>query len=644
LAPIALVGKTVSDSPIKPEKAAAKIPKTVSSLTDGVAAIRVASAQLGGGPGVYRMIDQNGEVLYVGKARHLKRRVSTYAQANRLPIRLQRMVALTRSLEVVATHTEAEALLLEANLVKRFKPAFNILLRDDKSFPFILLTGDHEFPRIVLHRGAKNRKGEYFGPFPSAGSVRRTITALQRAFQIRNCTESMFASRTRPCLQHQIKRCTAPCTARVGVDEYRRQIEDARAFLSGRSREVQDRFAAIMNEAAERLDFETAARYRDRIRALTAIQASQDINVEGIDDADVVALASEGGQTCIQVFFFRGGRNLGNQPYFPAHDKGEAAGAVLKAFLLQFYAGHETPKQILLSHAISESDLVAEALSLARGDRVSVLAPQRGDKRRLIDHALANAREALARRLSEKSGQAQLLERVAQIFALDAPPNRIEVYDNSHISGTHANGAMIVAGPGGFLKSAYRRFNIESAIAPGDDYGMMREVFTRRFGRALKEDPDRTQGSWPDLVLVDGGLGQLNAVLGVLTDLGIGDLPIVGVAKGPDRDAGRERFFMPEREPFQLEPNDPALYYLQRLRDEAHRFAIGGHRAKRKAAIVKSELDGVPGIGPTRKRALLQHFGSARAVSRAGLADLEAAPGVSKAVARRIFDWFRSER
>jgi excinuclease ABC subunit C len=634
----------MSETGLPHEKRSATLPKSVPSLVDGVAAIRAAASQLGEGPGVYRMIDAAGEVLYVGKARSLKRRVSTYAQVNRLPIRLQRMVALARHVEVVGTHTEAEALLLEANLVKRYKPAFNILLRDDKSFPFILLTGDHAFPRIVLHRGAKSRPGEYFGPFPSAGSVRRTIGALQRAFQIRNCTESMFASRTRPCLQHQIKRCTAPCTARVGAEDYGRQIEDARAFLSGKSREVQQRFAAVMNDAAERLDFETAARYRDRIRALTAIQAAQDINVEGVDDADVVALHSEGGQTCIQVFFFRGGRNLGNQPYFPSHDKGEAPGSILKAFLLQFYAAHEPPKCVFLSHGVSEAQLVADALTLGAPHRVSLSTPQRGDKRRLIDHALANAREALARRLAERSGQAQLLDRVAQIFGLDAPPNRIEVYDNSHISGTHANGAMIVAGPKGFLKSAYRRFNIESEIAPGDDYGMMREVFARRFGRALKEDPERTQGMWPDLVLVDGGLGQLNAVLAVLTDLGVGDLPIVGVAKGPDRDAGRERFFMPDRAPFQLEPNDPALYYLQRLRDEAHRFAIGGHRAKRKAAIVKSELDGVPGIGPSRKRALLQHFGSARAVSRAGLADLEAAPGVSKTVAKKVYEWFRGER
>jgi excinuclease ABC subunit C len=634
----------VSQSLNQPEKSAARLPKSPPSLAEGVAAIRAAAAQLGGGPGVYRMLDAQGAVLYVGKARHLRRRVSTYAHAGRLPIRLQRMVALARSVEVVATSTEAEALLLEANLVKRFKPAFNILLRDDKSFPYILLTGDHAFPRIVLHRGAKNREGEYFGPFPSAGSVRRTITALQRAFQIRNCTESMFASRTRPCLQYQIKRCTAPCTARVDAESYARQIEDARAFLSGESRAVQQRFAAIMNEAAERLDFETAARYRDRIRALTAVQASQDINIEGIEDADAIALHAEGGQTCIQVFFFRGGRNLGNQPFFPAHDKGESPASVLKAFVLQFYAAHEAPKQVFLSHPINEADLVAEALTLARGARVSIAAPQRGDKRRLIEHALANAREALARRLAERSGQAQWLERVAQIFGLEAAPARIEVYDNSHIAGSHANGAMIVAGPDGFLKSAYRRFNIESEITPGDDYGMMREVFARRFGRALKEDPERSRGAWPDLVLVDGGLGQLNAVLGVLTDLGIGDLPIVGVAKGPDRDAGRERFFMPDRAPFQLEANDPALYYLQRLRDEAHRFAIGGHRAKRKAAIVRSELDGVPGIGPARKRALLQHFGSARAVARAGLGDLEAAPGVSKTVAKRIYDWFRSER
>ena len=613
-------------------------------LSRGVEVIRDHLKTLPQTPGVYRMLSGDGAVLYVGKAKNLKRRVFNYTQVNRLPVRLQRMVSETETMEFVTTHTEVEALLLESNLIKRLMPRYNVLLRDDKTFPHIMITKDHDYPQLTKHRGARSRDADYFGPFASAGAVNRTITALQRAFLLRNCADTVFAARTRPCLQYQIKRCTAPCVERVSPAEYQAQVDQARAFLSGKSRDIQTEFAAKMTEAAENLDYETAARYRDRIRALTAVQAHQDINVEGvIEDADVIAAYAEGGMTCVQVFFFRGGRNYGNRAYFPSHDKAAETPEVLAAFIAQFYENKAAPDLVLVSHDLPEHELLTEALSLRAGHRVELAAPKRGDKRRIVDHALTNAREAHGRRLAESSSQARLLDGVAAVFGLDGPPQRIEVYDNSHVQGAHAIGAMIVAGPEGFIKNAYRKFNIKTEGAAGDDFAMMREVMARRFGRAIKEDPERTLGTWPDLVLIDGGQGQLNMALGVLADLGIDDVTLVGIAKGPDRDAGRERFFMPDRTPFQLEMRDPVLYFLQRLRDEAHRFAIGTHRAKRTKALGKSMIDEIPGIGPNRKKALLHHFGSAVAVSRAGLADLESVEGISKTVAKKIYDHFHSD-
>ncbi len=619
------------------------------SLADGIETIRSAAATLPEGPGVYRMIDHAGEALYVGKARNLKRRVSQYAQLGKQPSRLARMIAETCSMEFITTHTEVEALLLESNMIKRLRPRFNILMRDDKSFPFIVITGDHDFPQLAKHRGAHRivdgaRPGRYFGPFASAGAVNRTIAALQKAFLLRNCTDSMFDSRTRPCLQYQIKRCTAPCVGRVDREAYAAQVAEANDFLSGNSRAVQERFAAAMQQAADRLDFETAARFRDRIRALSAVQAHQDINVTGIEDADIFAVVERGGQSCVQVFFFRGGQNYGNRAYFPAHDRQAEAADILAAFIAQFYDNKPPPRHILTSVKLAEAALLAEALTQKAGGKVIVTCPQRGDKRRLIDYALTNAKEALARRQAERGAQAQLLEKLAEELDLDAPPTRIEVYDNSHVSGSHPVGAMIVAGPDGFEKKHYRKFTIKGAIKPGDDYAMMREVLTRRFARAQKEDPQRTSGQWPDLVLIDGGQGQLGVALEVLAELGIDGLPVIGVAKGPDRNAGRERFFRPDEEPFSLDANNPVLYFVQRLRDEAHRFAIGAHRAKRQQALGSSPLDGIPGIGPKRRRALLHHFGSARSVARAGLADLEAVDGISKTVALVIYQHFHGER
>jgi excinuclease ABC subunit C len=612
------------------------------ALADGAEVVRGYLRTLPKTPGVYRMLNAAGEVLYVGKAKSLRNRVANYAQVSGLPNRIQRMVAETVAMEFVQTHTEVEALLLEANLIKRFAPRYNVLLRDDKSFPYIMITrGD--YPQLWKHRGARDKDADYFGPFASGGAVNRTIVALQRAFMLRNCADSVFQSRTRPCLQYQIKRCTAPCVERVSPEAYRAQVDQARAFLSGRSRQIQGELARQMQEASEDMRFEEAAAIRDRIRALTAIQAHQDINVEGVDDADVIAMHQEGGSTCIQVFFFRGGSNYGNRAYFPSHDKNEGPEGILGAFVSQFYENKPVPRLILLSAEPAESGLIAEALGLRAGQRVELAVPQRGEKRRLVEHALLNAREALGRRLAETSSQARLLEGVAEVFGLDGPPARIEVYDNSHIQGAHAIGAMIVAGPEGLTKNAYRKFNIRGEARPGDDYAMMREVLTRRFERALKEDPGRAGGSWPDLVLIDGGQGQLSAAMDVLRELGIEDLPIAAIAKGPDRNAGRERFFMPQREPFSLEMRDPVLYFLQRLRDEAHRFAIGTHRAKRAKAITRSAIDEVPGIGPGRKKALLHHFGSARGVERAGLADLEAVPGISRAVAKKIYDHFHPD-
>ena len=618
------------------------------SFRAGATVLRAALADMPIGPGVYRMLDDAGEALYVGKARSLKRHVAQYLQWARLPIRLQRMVAETRRLEIVVTHTEVEALLLESNLIKRLMPRFNVLLRDDKSFPHIALLDDHPFPQLAKHRGARERKGAYFGPFASAGAVNQTLTALQRAFLLRSCSDAVFANRTRPCLLFQIKRCSAPCVGRITEAEYARAVADARAFLGGKSREAQAGFVAAMQTASAALDFETAALYRDRIRALTQIQSRQDINLEALGDADVIALHLEGGVASIQVFFFRGGRNCGNRPYFPRHDRGLEAGEILGPFLGQFYDDKPPPPLVLLSHDVPEHALLAEALAGRAGHRVELAVPERGEKRKAIEHALANAREALMRRKVDDARQGELLDGVARVFDLPAPPRRIEVYDNSHIMGREAVGAMIVAGPEGFRKSDYRKFNIRGlrgpdapdGIAPGDDYGMMREVLGRRFARALKEDPDRESGNWPDLVLVDGGVGQLEAAAAALAELGIDDIALVGVAKGPDRDAGRERFFLRGRAPFQMPPGDPVLFFLQRLRDEAHRFAIGTHRARRSALIQGSALDEIPGIGPKRKRALLLHFGSARAVARAGLPDLEGVAGVDKATARKIYDHF----
>jgi len=646
-------GEGFSAAPTGTERAR-RAKRTVPDIEAGVAAIRDHVRTLPNGPGVYRMLDDGGEVLYVGKARSLKKRVTNYTHPAKLPHRIFRMVSETRRMEFVTTHTEVEALLLESNLIKRLRPRFNVLMRDDKSFPHILMTGDHTYPQITKHRGARNRRGDYFGPFASAGAVNRTITALQRAFLLRNCSDSTFANRTRPCLQYQIKRCCAPCVDYVSEAEYAELVNEARAFLGGKSHAVQRDLSAKMQEAAEKLEFETAAVYRNRIRALTAIQAHQDINVEGVEEADVIALHSEGGQTCIQVFFFRAGSNFGNRAYFPSHDKETEDADVLAAFIGQFYDDKPPPRLVLISHAIEEADLVAEALSTRADRKVELLCPQRGGKRKLMDHALTNAREALGRKVAESASQRRLLEGVARVFDLDQMPERIEVYDNSHTRGTNSVGAMIVAGPDGFMKTAYRKFNIKNvadgetsehldALEAGDDYGMMRQVLTRRFGRALKEDPERTGGSWPDLVLIDGGQGQLTVAQEVMAELGIDDVPLVGVAKGPDRDAGRERFFVPGREPFLLERRDPILYFLQRLRDEAHRFAIETHRARRTKAISSNPLDEIAGIGAKRKKALLHHFGSARSVARAGLADLQAVEGISDAVAKKVYDHFHED-
>lgn len=611
-------------------------------LQQGVEVIRAVLKTLPQTPGVYRMLSRKGEALYVGKARSLRARVANYTHLAGLSNRLRRMVAETAAVEVVLTHTEVEALLLESNLIKTLRPRYNVLLRDDKSFPFIHLTGDHDFPQLVKHRGARNAPGQYYGPFASAGSVNRTIVALQKAFLLRSCSDSVFSARTRPCLLYQIKRCSAPCVGRIDRESYARLVAEAQRFLEGGTNEVQRRLAAQMQEAAERLDFETAALLRDRIRALTHVQGHQDINVEGVGDADIVAAHQAGGHTCIQVFFFRGGQNWGNRAYFPSHDKQLDIEEVLSSFIGQFYSDKPPPRFLLLSHELPEAALLAEALSVSAGRRVELAVPRRGDKAKLVEHALINAREALARRLAESETQQKLLEGVAAAFGLEAPPERIEVYDNSHIQGTNPVGAMIVAGPEGFRKSAYRKFNMREA-AGGDDFAMMREMLGRRFARQLKEDPDRDSANWPDLVLIDGGEAQLAAARAVLDELGLEDIPIVAIAKGPDRDAGRERFFLPGRPPFGFEPRDPVLYFLQRLRDEAHRFAIGSHRARRTKAIGVSPLDEVPGIGAKRKKALLHHFGSARGVSRAGLADLEAVPGISRAVAKKVYDHFHPE-
>jgi excinuclease ABC subunit C len=613
------------------------------SLKRGVAIIARHLKTLTSSPGVYRMIGAKGEALYIGKAKNLRRRVVNYTRPDRQPERIRRMIAATASVEFITTHTEAEALLLESNLIKQLKPRYNILMRDDKSFPYILLTNDHEWPQLLKHRGARGRAGEYFGPFASAGAVNRTLNALQRVFPLRSCSDAIFSSRTRPCLQYQIKRCAGPCVARITGDAYGEIVGEAHEFLSGRSHRLQQKLSRQMETASEKQEYEAAAVFRDRIRALTEIQAHQDINIRNLGAADVIAAYQDGGQTCIQVFFFRAGQNYGNRTYFPSHARDLPPEEIMQAFIGQFYADKTPPPLVLTSHEVVETELIQEALGVRAGRKVEVSWPRRGVKRKLIDNARDNAREALGRRLSESAAQRKLLEGTAELFGLDSTPKRIEVYDNSHISGSNALGGMIVAGPDGMMKNAYRRFNIKDDIAPGDDYAMMREVLRRRFARALKEDPDRTSGNWPDLVLIDGGPGQLSVAHETLADLGIAELPLVGVSKGPDRNAGRERFHRTGHTPFSLKSNDPVLYFLQRLRDEAHRFAIGGHRARRSRAIGASPLDEVAGVGKTRKRALLNHFGSAAGVSGAGLSDLEKVAGISHTVAKKIYDHFHED-
>ena len=610
-------------------------------LETGVAAIRKTVKQLPVRPGVYRMLDTKGDVLYVGKARALKNRVTNYTQVSRLSKRLQRMVAQTRSMQIVTTNTEAEALLLEAQLIKRYRPPYNVLLRDDKSFPFILLREDHAFPQIRKHRGARRHKGQYYGPFASAGSVTRTLNALQKLFLLRSCTDTFLATRKRPCLLFQIRRCSAPCVGRVSPEAYAELVDDAKAFLAGKSSQVQQKLAASMQQAAEAMDFELAAVFRDRLRSLTFIQGTQTIAAEGLGDADIFALACKGGTMCVQAFFIRGGNNWGHRSFFPAHTADVPEEEVLASFLMQFYEEVPPPKQILLDREVPESELVAEALSERAERKVILRVPRRGDHVKMIRQASRNAEEELDRHMAETSTQAKTMRALTELFELAEPPERIEVYDNSHVMGTNAVGAMIVAGPEGFRKNAYRKFNIKRPeTAPGDDFAMMREVLGRRFARLEKEDPDRSRGEWPDLLLIDGGKGQLSAVVETLECAGIHDVPVVGVSKGPDRNAGRETLHLPNGRDFQLPPNSPVLFYLQRLRDEAHRFAIGAHRQKRAKSMTASPLDDVPGIGPSRKRALLMHFGTARAVRGAALEDLEKAPGISRTMARSIYDYF----
>ena len=600
------------------------------SLAAGVRVIESYLPAVPGAPGVYRMIDRSDEVLYVGKAKDLGKRVASYARPQRLSTRLKRMVAATAAMEFVTTHTEAEALLLEANLIKRFQPRYNILLRDDKSFPSILLTGGHPFPQVLKHRGAQTAEGEYFGPFASASSVNQAVDVLEQAFLLRSCSDPIFDGRTRPCLLYQIKRCSAPCVGRVSPSDYGALVDQARAFLRGGSHRIQRQLAVAMQKASDALRFEAAAQLRDRIAALTRIQERQDVNLPGNEEADVIAVHQAAGQSCIQVFFFRAGRNNGNRAYYPSHGPGDDAGQVLEAFIAQFYDNKPPPRLVLLSHRLDSQALMAEALSVRAGRRVRVVRPERGDKRKLVVHALRNARQGLGRRLAQSASQRRLLEGLARVLGLEAPPERIEVFDNSHISGSQAVGAMIVAGPDGLVKKAYRKFTIragegEDAAAPGDDYAMMRQVLTRRYGRALREDAQRRRGQWPDLVLIDGGAGHLGAALEVFEDLGLDGLAAAAIAKG--RDAGMERIHLPGRRPIVLDGRDPVLYFLQRLRDEAHRFAIGAHRAKRSGAVRRSVLDDIPGVGAKRKKALLHHFGSATGAARAGRADLEAVGG-----------------
>ena len=600
--------------------------------------------QLDASPGVYRMLDAQARVLYVGKARNLKVRVSNYARPTGHSSRIARMISETAQMMFLTTKTETEALLLEQNLIKQLKPRYNVLLRDDKSFPNILVTKDHEFPQIKKHRGAKKEKGAYYGPFASAGAVNKSLNQLQRVFQLRNCSDAMFETRTRPCLQYQIKRCSGPCVGRISARDYRASVKDAQRFLSGKSTEIQESLASQMAQASEAMEFERAAALRDRIRAMTQVQTNQGINPRTVNEADVIALHIEGGQACVQVFFIRANQNWGNRDFYPRISADHSHAEVLEAFVGQFYSSKEAPRQLILSHDIENADLVSAALSEAAGRKVELIYPQRGEKFELVSGALRNSKESLALRMSETATQAKLLRGIAEAFDLDDAPKRIEVFDNSHIQGAHAVGAMIVSGPDGFLKNQYRKFNIRGYnLTPGDDFGMMKEVMTRRFTRLIKEDPERTSESWPDLLLIDGGAGQVSAVAEILETLGVEDVPMVGVAKGVDRDHGKEEFYIPGRSVFALQRNDPVLYFVQRMRDEAHRFAIGTHRAKRAKAISANPLDDIAGIGASRKRALLAHFGSAKAVSRANLADLKAVDGISAAMAEKIYDFFHEK-
>jgi excinuclease ABC subunit C len=636
------------------------------SLAHGRAAVERLAKLAPSSPGVYRMIDANGEVLYIGKAKNIRKRILAYTRPTGYDPRIERMIAATGSLEFVSTATETEALLLEANLIKRLRPRFNVLLRDDKSFPYILITGDHWAPQILKHRGARSRKGNYYGPFASVWAVNRTITALQRAFLLRSCSDAFFEGRTRPCLLYQIKRCSGPCTREIDFAEYGELVREANAFLSGKSQAVKDQLAAEMEKASASLEFERAGIYRDRLAALSAIQSHQGINPRGVEDADVFAIHQAGGFSCVEVFFFRAGQNWGNRAYFPKADRSLGPGEVLGAFIAQFYEDKPCPRCIFLSDDIEEPALLAEALSIKSAHKVELSVPQRGEKKDLVEHALANAREALGRKLAETSSQRRLLEALRESLQLPRRPVRIEVFDNSHVQGSNAVGAMIVAGPEGFQKNQYRKFNIRSSdLAPGDDFGMLREVLKRRFRRLLKEVPSGAapwmQGfaeaalgqagrdanvspavdqPWPDLVIIDGGRGQLSAAQEVVAELGIGDLPLLAIAKGADRDAGMETFFMPGHESFKLKPRDPVLYFVQRLRDEAHRFAVGSHRLRRRRDIREAGLQEIPGVGPSRKRALLHHFGTLKAIERAAMSDLAEVPGISAETARKIYDFF----
>ncbi len=600
--------------------------------------------KLDSSPGVYRMLDAQARVLYVGKARNLKNRVSNYARLSGHSARIARMISETTQMMFLTTKTETEALLLEQNLIKQLKPRYNVLLRDDKSFPNILVTTDHDFPQIKKHRGAKKEKGAYYGPFASAGAVNFTLAQLQRIFMLRNCSDAMFETRTRPCLQYQIKRCTAPCVGRISAQDYGESVSDAQRFLSGKSTQIQETLAKQMAKASEAMEFERAAALRDRIRAMTQVQTSQGINPRTVPEADIIALHMDGGQACVQVFFIRANQNWGNRDFYPRIAPDHSPAEVMEAFVAQFYDTKEPPRQLILSHDIDNADLVQEMLSEKVGRKVDIVVPQRGEKLELVSGAMRNAKESLARRMSESATQAKLLRGLAEAFDLDAPPNRIEVYDNSHIQGSNAVGGMIVAGPEGFMKNQYRKFNIKGDdITPGDDFGMMKEVLMRRFSRLLKEDPERQSTAWPDLLLIDGGAGQVSAVAEILKELGVDDIAMLGVAKGIDRDHGKEEFYVTGKPVFALQRNDPVLYFIQRLRDEAHRFVIGTHRAKRAKAFVANPLDEITGVGAARKRALLAHFGSAKAVSRANLADLKAVDGVSGALAEKIYDFFHDK-